>query len=272
MIFAVPPYEADEPEHSPRSEHISGKDLRRILLVLVLLAVLSIPVYTVLRQQRDKHVCASNFKAMYDAMGIYAELYDDRWPPAFAESAPCSPLEDSEGRPFTWVSLVEDKLTRRASFLCPAAPEEEHVLHQHPNTTKLSVSGSYGMYVALSGQPRSLIAAPSRTALLAETANRGASSTFDPLPLLRPDGTTARFDGFLIGYDDGNEYPSPRTRAVTRLAFLGTRSGAFDEGLLGRHGTMCHFLLADGQLVALPVSAAKVEHLAPGLTGLWSTR
>lgn len=266
MILSATPYDPDEPEGSSRaSEYITPKDLRRLGLALIPIALLLIPVYLTLRENANRHVCSGNFKAMYDAMAIYASLYDDRFPPAFAESAPGKPLLDDRGRPFTWASLVFDSMSRRYGFRCPSAKSEENAVAQHPTVSAETLVTSYGLYVALSARPKSFIDRPSQTALIAETANKGARGTLNPHPLDGP-------DGFLIGYDTGNDEPTPQTKYVTRLAFYDSAGGKFALGGGGRHGGRIHVLYADGQLGLITPPAARVEHLPPNLAGLWSTR
>lgn len=265
-------YDADGADERPRGqEYLSRRDVRALLIVAVVLAGLLAPIYIYLKADSEAHQCAGNFKAMFDALGTYAELYDDRYPPIYATSSGDAPMLDAQGRPFTWSSLLFDAMNPRRNFRCPTATDAENVVAQHPGGSQLDLPTSYGMYVAMAARQRSLIANPSQTALVAETANRGASDTFDPVPLLDSSGRPAP-DGFLIGYDDDNFRFSPATRRVTRLAFPGTGSGRFDPAGKSRHREGIHALLADGQLAVIKPPAAEVEHLSPNLVGLWSTR
>jgi len=270
--------EAVEERHG--SAYLSAKDLRAIGIVLALLFLLMTPVYIVLKRQAQKAECAMNCKSIQGAMLLYMEVWDNQFPPAYA-SGPRGEVLLFDGKPFTWASTITEYMNKRSKFVCPSASKEEAVVAAHPYESKKTVPMTYGMYLPRSTAALSSVGDPARSALIAETSNRGAMDTFDPHPLVGLDGQPAPYDGFAIGWDTGNRvdwYNSTLStdmpRAVTRLAFHQTKNGQFRDDAPSRHDGGIHVLFVDGHVETLPPSAAAVRYLDVGgdLTGLWSTR
>lgn len=282
------PYE-EPPQNSPQEESVEGghgsayltrKDLRAIAIVLAALFVLMTPIYIVLKRQAQKAECAMNCKSIQGALLLYMEVWDNQFPPAYA-SGPKGEVQLFEGKPFTWASTINEYMSKRAKFRCPAASEEELVIAAHPYESDKLVPMSYGMYLPRSTAALSSISDPARSVLIAETANRGARATYDPHPLLGLDGRPAPYDGFVVGWDTGNEInwynstlSSDMPKAVTRLAFYNTDDGDFQGRGPARHDGGIHVLFVDGHIETVPPTAAAVRYLDVGgdLSGLWSTR
>lgn len=268
MLFQANAYDSDAPEGSARSEYIEKKDLRKLAIAGLVLLGLTWPIYNMMKGQALRSICASNFKAMSDALGQYAALHDNCYPPAYVTYRELEPLIDSKGRATTWATLLSGYAKKSAAFTCPAAEDDEHSKTVSAQGESLSLS--YGMFTGVSAIPISNIENPDQQIVLAETSNHGARETFNPMPFVDPDGKEVAQDGFLIGYDTDNWLPSRETATVTRLAFPDTANGNFTEKGAARHPTGTHFLLATGSMVTLKPPAAQVRMLAGIPVGLWS--
>ncbi|MCX7798885.1 MAG: hypothetical protein N2109_00910 [Fimbriimonadales bacterium] len=267
-------------EERQGSAYLTKKDLRAIGVVLAVLFVLMTPIYIVLKRQAQKAECAMNCKSIQGAMLLYMEVWDNQFPPAYA-SGPRGEVLLFDGKPFTWASTINEYMSKRAKFRCPAASAEELVIAAHPYESDQQVPMSYGMYLPRSTAALSSISDPARSVLIAETSNRGARGTYDPHPLLGLDGKPAPYDGFAVGWDTGNRIDwynttqsSDMPKAVTRLAFYNTASGDFQARGASRHDGGIHVLFVDGHIETVPPTAAAARYLDVGgdLTGLWSTR
>ncbi len=274
ILFSAGAYDADEPEGSerPGSQYISRKDLKWLGVVFVILFAFSVPLYMHFLKQTQRSVCARNFKAMFDAINLYAQEYDGRFPPAMVETTPNSPLLIA-GKPFTWASVIQRFMDPKRSFSCPSATDAENVRALHPDSNTTAVEMSYGLYWPMSVMSSDRVANPSETALILETSNRGAEGTFDPLPLKLEDGSISPYDGFVVGFEKSNG-PSPdvESKWVTRLAFRGTGDGSFDEKDVARHESGLHVLFVSGSLGTLAPTSARLKRLGERVEGLWSTR
>lgn len=279
-------YDPDEPEgSSPRgSQYVSRRDVQWLLGITAVLVVALAPIYNHYRERSEKARCTLNMGAIANAMGLYREQWDSRFPPIAMLGDNDEPLlfplgpdgrpanAYPEGKPYTWVSLLKEYMTRRADFRCPSSRREELVENHHHEGPVLS---SYGLYVALSGLPLTSIDRPSETVAITETANHGALRTYNPVPFTDREGRVVPVDGFVVGFDTGNFdfEPDQGTKAVTRLAYRDTAEGDFDVAKRSRHPRGNHFLFADGHMRTLPATAARVRYLGPDeLTGLWSAR
>ena len=77
------PYDPNalEGERPGGTQYISGKQVR---VAAIALAVLSVPFYFihgVLQGNSERHVCISNLRGIYNAINLYAEQHDNRFPP-----------------------------------------------------------------------------------------------------------------------------------------------------------------------------------------------
>ncbi len=273
MMLTANAYDPDEPEGAGRgSSYLSPKDLKWILLTLAVLSVIFWPVFQHMRKQSEKARCLQNVKAVFDAALLYMQYNDEHLPPVYAVGQDGTPLL-TNGLPNTWATLLQPNMTARASFRCPSAKDDEVVRVEHPDSSKKVIELTYGMYVAMDTMYYPQLENPNGTVLFAETSNMGAGGTYDPSPFKLRDGTVVPFDGFLIGYDDGNREHSENSKTVTRLAFGNTANGEFNgDRALPRHDTYIHVLFASGRAGRLEPSAARLQHLTPELTGYWSTR
>ncbi len=270
MILAANDYEVDAPESATKSTYIAPKDLRIIAVVVILLIAFMIPIYSGLREGRNKHLCYGNLTQISKAVGLYASQNDDRLPPTYVQDGP-SPMLDKEGRPFTWASLVAGNMNKRSSFRCDSADLKELSQSQDASNSKNTLNTAYGMYGVYSGYPIAHIASPDSTALIAETSNLGAMDTYDPVPFIGRDGKPIQQDGFLIGYSDGNGEPSKKTTAVTRLAFPDTKTGTFEFNGRSRHKDGIYYLTVSGSILFAKPPAALIKQ-TPGedIRGLWT--
>ncbi len=270
MSFNPGPYDPDAVESSTgKSGYISRKDLKGVLIVIVLLAVLATPIYMGMRKNADLHICTTNFGAISKAINQYAASWDDRFPPVYATSEGELPLVDKKGRPSTWASLITPFMSPRASFRCPSAAEDEIVIAQHWSEGSIDVPMTYGMYAPFGGFSMNSVYQPGQTALLSETSNLGAQNTYDPLPFKSADGKKLA-DGFLIAWDSGNTAFDRQTKWVTRLAYYETAAQDFHKQGPSRHEKGINVLFCDGHVELLGPEVAAVRHLGQDLTGLWS--
>jgi len=268
MILNTNAFDVDEPEGTSKSIHLSKKDVKFFLIALVILAALMVPIYIQLKMTADQHLCKQNMEQIGKAIGLYAVSNDDRLPPVYATAGPQVPYVDEKGHPFTWTTLVSRFMNGRANFVCPSAQDDEKAVSQHPDSSKLSLESTYGMYVPLGGYAISHVQNPDVTTLVAETSNEGSQGSFDPFPYEGLAGNRGGQDGFAIGWSNGNDAPSKSTVSVTRLAYRETASGDFKMGI-ARHKAGIFFLSVSGSLHMAPPNAAKVTMHAGEIQGNW---
>lgn len=262
-------YDPAEIEDRPTRSHLSRKDLKVIGVALIILVILMSPVYMILKQQRDKHVCKKNFEQVYKALAGYAIDNNDRFPPLFVEENGEPGFPNSDRKPYTWMSLVQDGMSRRANFECPSADPSEHVWNL-PNSTDLKAFPSdMGMYKPWATWNQTMISDPDRAILITETSNGGANGTFDPKPY------SHNVDGMAICWDTGNDAPTNLSEYVTRLAFRGTKNKNFIKSGETRHAEGNHAITVAGTLVHLKPNAARIQRVGAAsgeIEGLWATR
>lgn len=245
------------------------------MIVMVAIVLALVPIYMVFKRQSEKHLCQQNMVSISKAIQLYAASWSDRLPPAYSTIAEgdTTPALDQDGRPYTWVSLVQPGMSPRASFRCPSASEGELVNNQHSDSRRKSLPSAYGMYVSMAMRQLSLITSINQSVLISETSNFGAEETFDPMPFVDPGGSAVPVDGFLIGYDDSNLRHTAKTQYVTRLAYRNSAKGVFSSKTNDpRHANGIHFLFVDGHVETLGPSTARVARIGDELSGLWSTR
>ncbi len=270
MLGAIDTYDASEQDERPRSEHLSRKDLRYLLLGLGGVLLLMWPLYSILKGNSERSICSNNFQAMSTALGLYLEDHDDRFPPAFATGAGTEPLTDDKGRPFTWCSLLDSYMTKRATFVCPSASDDEKVLAQAGSSSD-TLETTYGMYPAYAGVYRDTIPNINQIALIVETSNHGAETSYDPTPFVGPDGRPMKHDGFVVGYNNANMIPDGKSLSVTRLAFRNTANGRFGEGAGARHRDKIFVLTGDLRLHTISPNEAELKRMKSGeIVGMWA--
>jgi hypothetical protein len=254
---------ATEDEAAARSSYLSFKDFRLIGLAIVVLIALLTPIYMMGKRMSEKAQCVNNFKAMFDAIGLYARDYDDGYPPLYRADDQGLPSAGPKGMAYTWVSDIKPYMNTRATFRCPSAEESEVVYVEDPNDSSARVAVTYGMYAPYGAAKSFTVPNPDTTILIAETSNLGSAASYDPHPI---SGTG---DGFFIAWSNGNGGPNSSTNAVTRLAFRGTADGDFRDKA-GRHDAESHALTATGRLLRLESVAGRVirQDDVPG--GYWA--
>jgi len=260
---------APEGDTGARSAYISRKDFKVIGIILVLLTAGLYPIYRYQVRQAQKSICTSNMKAIYDAVNMYAESKDDRFPPIYRTGEGILPGLGDSGKPYTWCDDIQPLMSKRYSFICPSADKDDLSTCESPSSSTGILQSSYGMYFPYSAYNRSLIADPDQTAVFAETSNQGGNDSYDPLKMTDSHGTVLP-DGFVIGWDDSNAAPDGQTRFVTRLAYPGSSQGKFSKSGESRHDGGIHVLMASGELRLLGPESARFEHSAGSFTGLWA--
>lgn len=284
MIWlALDAYDPDRPEgDKSKSDYVTRKDVIRIVaMVAVVLGAAGWPIYQNMLKETHKHICTRNLKAIAGAIGIYTEVFDGRLPVAYQMGDNGAPyLED--GKPVVWASIIAGQMPKGTSFTCPAAKPEEALavagsttqekIGDADSVKQVEIRLTYGLYAGMAAQPSALVPNPDEVVMVAETANFGANNTYNPKPFLDAEGNKIPGDGFLIGWDNGNESPDNTTKSVTRLAFPGTGNGDFDAATVtGRHDQMIFGLSVSGQLRRLTPKDAKAENSAGRLRGNWRT-
>lgn len=270
MLSAIDTYDASVQDDRPKSSHLSRKDLRYLLFGLAGVLLMMWPLYSILKGNSERHICANNFQAMSTSLGLYLVDNDDRFPPAFATGEGEEPRTDSKGRPYTWCSLLDPYMNTRASFVCPTASDEEKVMGQAGRSSE-TLESTYGMYPAYSGVYRETIPNIQQIGLIVETSNSGSGTSYNPVPFKAPDGQPMVTDGFVVGYDTSNGGPLPNSKTVTRLAFRNTANGKFGEEAGARHRDKIFVLTGDLRLRTITPNDAELKRLKSGeIVGLWA--
>jgi len=260
--------QAVEDDGGARSQYMTLRDWRIILIALVVLAVILYPVYQIGKSKSEKAQCVGNFKALFTALSLYAKDHDDGLPPIYRSSGDGLPSLGDTGLPYTWHSDLKPYTSERASFRCPTSTDDEAAFVEDPLTSKDKIAISYGFYTPYSAAKVFNIESPDTTILVAETSNAGAEGSYNPLPFKDSEGRPVP-DAVAIGFDNDNFYPTKTTKTVTRLAFRGTGSGDFANGT-GRHPEGVHALTATGELRILKSKDAQVMVRKDGTTtGMW---
>lgn len=258
-------YDVDAPEgaKSPGAQYMSRKDVKWILLATALIVIGLIPVYISMRDKAYVTTCKKNLGQIGQALQLYADQHDDRLPPAYEVGAGGEPASGPDGYPYTWISDIQPLLNPRASFVCPSADHTEYAYSASP-TGGSPIPSTYGLYTAYSSSGTKDIEGGDSIVLVAETANAGAMETYNPNPF------GGKQDGFLIGWDNGNDAPNEATVAMTRLAFRKTSKGNFTQAD-GRHGFFCHAISLNRGLIVLKSEDAQTEYNPTkySLAGKW---
>ena len=271
-------FDPSAPEGDVRvgSQYMSKKDLKTILVILVVLGIALIPVYKMLEKNSEKARCVTNLQAIAGAINIYAEQYEGRFPPAFAvDPANQGPLliDKSKSMAYSWATAISPFMKARASLTCPSATPEENLLvwsHRPVDQNNLEDKSrkfgqefsSYGMYLAYSGFPVDQVADPNQTVIIAESSNMGARGSLDPVKYMDEHGNPIPFDGIGLGWDNSNTAPNRDTKSITRLAFYANGDA--------RHGQTIHALTASGALINLDQTTSVLINREGVIHGCWS--
>jgi len=273
ILMSSGEYDADQPEgsRSTGGQYVSKKDAKWILIIIAVLGAIFYPAYVSLKAQGEKAMCSTNFQAMYKAMTLYAQNYDERIAPIYEVGENGSPAL-IDGRPVVWATTIQPFMSERQTFTCPSSHPDEHtVVHSHSDITPDPIHLTYGIYRALDTVSLADIPAPDLTILISETSNHGSQGSYNPIPFTTLNDEEVPFDGFVIGWDDSNFRFTSETKAVTRLAFRNTADGDFMKpGVQGRHGKSIQAVFADGHLEQItPDNALLKRKGASELDGLW---
>ncbi|MBS1716353.1 MAG: hypothetical protein JSS72_01320 [Armatimonadetes bacterium] len=271
ILFQVESFDPSAPEGDSgpaKSQYLTKKDAYVILVSLVVLGICLIPVYKKLMDGRNDHLCKENLASIAKAMSLYTVQNDESLPPGFTTNMNGSPYL-ANGKPITWVTLLEPFMNPRSSFKCPTADESENVKTAGTSAGKV-LESSYGMYLPYAGYPMNLISNPNDVILCTETSNLGAMESYDPKPYHDPSGAVSPVDGFVIGWDDGNDH-FEAGKFVTRLAIRKTKNAEFDSQTAEtRHSGGLYAITPGGNLKRIKSSDARITMLGTNPQGLWA--
>ena len=270
-MFTSVNYDVDAPEGAKTgSAYISKKDWRWIIGVILFVLIIGVPLWWGFMQQRDKQVCATNMKGIYEAMMLYAADNNDMLPPLYHVGPAGAPMLDAKKRPLVWASLLAKYKNDRAQFFCPAAEDDEKMpaIGDDDETIQLT----YGMFVAMGTNPYMLLAKPDDTALIVETSNNGSQGSYNPFPFRDPSGSVVPFDAFMVGYDDSNGAMTAESKAVTRLAIRGVANGYRSKDATPRHGLGIHVFYVNGSKGFLKAPSGELRNIFPDAEGPWRTK
>jgi len=242
------------------SQYVTKRDIRVIGVFLFILALACYPLFKVLEKRAHRSVCATNLGAIANAISQYAVLHDDRFPPVMRTGPQDQPDLGSTGHPWTWASDIDELMTKRSSFQCPAAEDKEVTWVE--GRGKL-IPVTYGMYEPYGGYLRTIIPNPDQTVLITETSNMGAGTTYDPIPY------KGGWDGFVTGWNNSNEMADNHSLAPTRLAFPGTSNGIFKLGGDARHEDRIQALNCDGAKIFIKPQQVNIFQSRGLPSGLW---
>jgi hypothetical protein len=259
---------APEGDAAVSNQYVTKKDIKYVGIFLVVLAAILFPIFRMMKANSEKALCASNLGQVYKALNQYAEQHDDRLPPLFHADEAGAPAINAQGLPYTWVSDLYEYMSKRASFICPTASDEQNAQQEHPESSKMKLGSSFGLYAPYATFPRSSIENPGDTIIVGETANHGSNGTSNPKPYSDASGKEVLFDGFVIAWDNSNTSPNEKTKYVSRLAFPNSKDGFKEDGS-SRHGPGINVLTADGKRRLMKPNEAEVKMRDGIPTGFW---
>jgi hypothetical protein len=213
-----------------------------------------------MKRNTERYLCGLNIKALGDAAILYAQANDDRLPPV-SDNDGAPSFRDGQLHCWATIPSIRGSIDPHRDLDCPSATDEESVpvAASGHSTERLS----YGMYMALGSAPLSSIENPSTALMLGETSNFGAHESYDPTPFRDAAGNPIKADGYAIGWNTDNFFPSEKTRSVTRLAFYDVKNGEFGDNTQSRHPGGIYFITAEGGRVLLEPAKAFVS-MGPG--------
>lgn len=265
-------YATDEPEGSTatKSQYMSKKDVKSLVAIMLVLAVVLFPIYQKLRGDGERVMCANNMKAASQAMLTYCDNNNDRFPPVFYPDSEGAPAL-LDGLPITWVTLVDEGMKPDRTYVCPRSTPEERS-KSVPFSGSKPIESSYGMWSGIALQSKGLM--EEKPIMIAETVSGSALNAFNPMQM------NGGNDGYAIGLDSSNLQGQAindtvdfgTAKAVTRLAFGDTAKGVFSGKVFGRHEKINHAVDVNGRLIHITSSQALVRTQGQCLIGLWGTR
>ncbi|HVT13745.1 MAG TPA: hypothetical protein VHE55_15880 [Fimbriimonadaceae bacterium] len=260
------PYDPQEVDEKRRgSQYVSRKDFRIVAVVLFVLAIFAWPVYMFMLRGVNSSLCAKNLRKISGALQNYIADFDDHLPYAYETvDYDSKDVHLRGGYAYTWQWQLERYTNDWSAFRCPAADKSENTLTSDGTDIEAT---SYGMLNAYSGVQMSTIPNPDQKILIGETAKSGANGTADPLPLMAG-GNVLKDDGFVIGFDNDQDYPNSKTSYATRLAFPGSAKTGFNHETETRHPAENHFLSLTGAMRSMDGSIGSVIRLGDSF-GPW---
>jgi hypothetical protein len=239
------------------TSYLNRRDFVILVAIVVIVVILAyVFIFRRWKDDRDFAVSKSNLAEMSQALALYAGANNDGLPPVYLAGV------SDEGRPFTWANQIFGYIGRPEVFGSDATPEGGATLLTRfsPSGEASVVSLSYGMLSSADTARRYEIR--DETVILAESVGNGAEGSYNPLPLGGP-------DGFMIGYDNSNGYPTSATRYVTRLGFIG--EGDAPLALRPLHGKGTLGIRADGSVVVFKSAsdAFRVSKQGKNPSGRW---
>lgn len=276
-IFSIPAAE-EAREDAPKSHLITKKDIKRFLFYIVpVLAIVLFFSYRFMKRISDWHVCASNMNAVYKALSLYANDWDGRFPPMASSDPNTGTPYVTDGHVNTWVTQVFQYDQRPEIYHCPAADPTEGVPTEAailPRTSserakRIIVYSTYGMYAGYATANESLIDRSGQSVFISETSNNGSMTSYDPSPFKDSSGAVVPYDGFSIGWDNGNVYPTPMSKMITRLAFRNSSNGDFTNAEARHDKYNLHGITPDGHLINITAPEARMNMRGGMPTGRW---
>jgi len=275
-LVAIPA--EDDRDDAPRTHHVTKRDIKSLVIFLIVFAVLTLPVYNFYKRRADTHLCASNLNSVYQACSLYATANDERFPPLVEQDGSGSPGSPRvvNGKVISWVSSVFQYDPRPSIYQCPSALADEATPTEGAippkngvgHSTHITIQSSYGMYAPYSAAMISLIDRTSQVVFITETSNFGSQTSYDPYPFLSASGNKIPYDGFSVGYDNSNIEPGPTSRRLTRLAFRDTQNGPGPKSV-ARHDAGNHVITVDGNLLFLHPGDMQLQMRGGFPTGEW---
>lgn len=238
-----------------KNPYLSRKGLRWVLLAFAV-AVAGALAYVKLVWEPARwplHI-KGDLKAIHAALFLYAEQNDDGLPMAYIPTQGDIPLTDGKGRPAVWASHLADYITAVEHFTSPAIPKDwgTPIAYRDRQTDELKEATlSYGILAWMTLPPTRTYLLEGTQVMVAESISNGKGGSYNPLPV--PGGLP---DGFLIGYNDSNFQPTPKSKFVTRLALVG--GGATPTELRPVHPGGILVLYPDGRVASLPPTEAAI--------------
>jgi predicted RNA-binding Zn-ribbon protein involved in translation (DUF1610 family) len=267
-------YDAADTDDRPRggNAYLSRKDLKWVVLAIGITFAAAIPLYLFYKENSDRTLCKRNMLAIGTAMLAYADFNDNRLPLAYEPDPQTGGPWVKDGvLQATWVGAITPYMNTRASFLCPRCGKDEATVHQHPQSSSKTIECSYGFYAPLAAVPITSLSNPEATIMVTESSNGGYRGSYNPVPYQTDN--SPRMDGFSLGFDDINDWPTQQSRFVTRLAFYETADGKFDALGPTRHRDGLNGVTVAGGGWNLMPDSARIERPTPGsrrIVGLWA--
>lgn len=171
-------------------------ELLVVIAVIALLAALLFPAFAQARAKARQTVCVSNLRQMGLAVEQYASDHDDTLMPGALLPAP-----DANGNPqyVGWAGLCNTYARAPGIFRCPASAAPDAASNASPPSSLVSYFFNLNLagVEAPAGMPRSRLAAPVLTVLVAETSE-GLPGVY--VPFAQPGEAVSPFANSFVAY------------------------------------------------------------------------